>query len=124
VTEGEIIERMTEADRSWNTATISIAMVEMMQQDKTLTFADFEAALREIGSSTFLIARPIRMLPNGMRAANLNNEPTTHFLWVCLHGEEERDQELANIDTTSYGNEEALKACGLLMLDSPHDPVH
>lgn len=117
-TDSDIQDKLREADKHWNVMDLSMAMVEMMHDDRDLTFADFERNLRAIGSKTFLIARPNSMTPAGLRVIKpFQKRPDNlkHHLWVCLHGKSEQEQELQNAGMTEADNLDALQnTCGVL----------
>ena len=113
MTDPEIDRWLVRADKAFNVAEISMAMADMMGEDPALTFADFELRLRAIGSKTFLVARP-GPPPQGLEIRFFSGAPASHWLWVCLHGEDERNQLLAELGCTVATNLAALAYCGVL----------
>ncbi len=120
LTNDEIDARLREADATFNVGPLSEAMVAMMQEMPTLTFAVFEARLRAIGSETYLIARPRGTRPLGTDVRFLfNGKKAPWYLWICLHGIEERDEELSRLGTSEGANRKALAECGCLSIQRP-----
>lgn len=115
MTEDEI-ETLREADKSWNTMTITAAVLSMIAVNPALTLADFERQLREDESETYLIALPLQLLPIGMRAAGCKDplQDMDGYLWVCLHGEPEAKKVLSKCNGTAQNNLRALETCGIL----------
>lgn len=115
----EIEARLREADATFNVANIAETITEMMREDEVLTFADFETVLRRMGSDTYLIARPRYVTPKGLGVAwfKAREDKPSHFLWICLHGEQEQQNEFETYDLTDASNLEALRnTCGCLAI--------
>ena len=124
ITEEEIDRRLQEADTN-NVATLSVAMIKMINEQPSLSFFDFELRLRELGSLSYLVAVPRQFLPFGLNAVDhLDFTEAKFYLWVCLHGEEERDLLLKEYGLTAADNLTALTRCGVMAKGVPQRRVN
>lgn len=106
-----------EAEESFNSGTISQAIIDAMRVDPSFGFADAEMILRENDTNTYLVAVPTRFAPPDLMVKTLSHEPRDYFLWVCLHGCQEAREKLASIGTaTAEDNLQNLRHAGLLMV--------
>ena len=117
----EIDTQIRAADATFNVGRLSEAFVSLMQRNPTLTFLDFETRLRDMSSQTHLVAIPRGRRPPGVDVKFLTKEggDAPFFLWICLHGEPERDAELAKFGGTPEDNLANLARCGCLSMRRP-----
>ncbi len=111
-------KRLARADKSFNAGTIGMACAEILREG-VLTLHDCEIILRTLGSKTHLVAWPAKYIPQGMEARDLATlAKRTHSLWICLHGEEERNERLRDWDiANAEENLRLLTGAGMTMLE-------
>ena len=113
----EIEDRLSAAESDRTVEAICTAMINMMRDDPSLTFASFEQRFRAMESNTYLIAKPANLLEPPLRAMSMDGTTTTEtVLWVCLRGLSEAKEALIEFDTTMKENLSALETCGVIML--------
>jgi len=110
-------ERLQDADVSFDAGYIGQVLVDMMREDPGVTFAVAEKRLREINSTTYLVAIPLRFCAPQLDVAHpVTGQRANHFLWICLHGEREAIQTYRQCGiANAAANLEALGTCGVLV---------
>ena len=114
MTDEEIRAKLLAASERNTVADITEAMLQILNRHPKMTFADFEALLREMGSKTYLIARPRGYRPMGLDVKHLNGKRADYYLDVCLWGERERNRQIELWKGTASTNFIALGLCGVL----------
>lgn len=118
---GQIDEMLRQGDKSWNVAHLGQVLMEILKTNPTMTLAEIEERLRAIGSKTFLVARPLKEMPKGLVSMQYpSGLPGQTWVWICLHGEAERDALLAEIGSDgATENMHELAYCGFCMTNIP-----
>ena len=114
MTDAEIHAKLLAADERNTVADITEAMLQILNRKRGMTFANFETYLRNMGSRTYLIARPRGYRPMGLDVKHLNGKRADYYLDVCLYGERERNRQLELWKGTPSTNFVALGLCGVL----------
>jgi hypothetical protein len=101
------------ADKTWNAMAIAGAIMRIMQAQPKLSMLDFEDTFRKIGSErTFLVAWPRRLVPRGVMTMNLDRTPAKYALWVCVNGEQDMLNQIAEFGLSVEENRKALRKTG------------
>lgn len=112
-----IDEVLRRADSSFNAGTISEAILKLLQANPGLTLDKIEERFRAIGAKTHLTARPAKIAPTDLCVFDIvKNKPAKFWLWICLHGEDEARDILAEDGTEVAGNSANLKETGFLVI--------
>lgn len=116
MTDAEIDEKLRQADAKFSVMDLTEAILVVLRRHPKMTFADFESRLRAIGSNTYLVARPrgYRPVLGDLDVRFLDNKRAPFYLVVCIHGTQERDNQLAVWKFSAAQNMDALKQCGVL----------
>jgi hypothetical protein len=109
--------RLQEADTSFDVGYIGQVLSDMLREYPAVTFAVAEKRLREINSTTYLVAVPLRLCSPQLDVMHpVTGERANHFLWICLHGEQEALQTYQRCGiANAVANLEALASCGVLV---------
>lgn len=108
------IDKLREAEKSWNVATITTAIVDMLQAEPEMTLLDIEDMFRAMGSkTTYLAACPASRLPPYLEPRKLDHvTPTKYALWICVNGQDDLLEHLSRFGMTIEQNRAALRECG------------
>jgi hypothetical protein len=119
----EIDRILAEADAVLSVVPLSKAMVGLMQQDPSLSFQEFERRLRRMHSRKYLVANPNR--PRGVGLIDpRTSQPAPYSVWICLHGRDEFNRQIANFGHASYEDNFAkLAVTGVMVQTSEADPA-
>ena len=108
-----IEDKLREADKSWNALTIGTVILEIMKADPQLTLLDIENMFRSIKSeTTYLVAWPADMMPSQLKAKTLDGKSAKYSLWICVEGETDMLNQLAEFGLSMKANRNALREAG------------
>jgi hypothetical protein len=99
-----------------NAGVISMALMHVIKGKKYgLRF--LENRYRILKSPTFLIGRPRETAPPDMKVLYPDQRgEASYFLWVCVNGQHEADETLAQLGYTQEENAQHLDETGFLMV--------
>jgi hypothetical protein len=113
VDDDAINARLRAADDEWTVPGYGQALADILDARPDWTLADIEERLRDLGSETYLVARPLSELPPGTLVLQFRTfAPAQTWLWICLNGIVERDALLTEIDSDEEDNLAELAYCG------------
>lgn len=114
MTDREIDNLLTDADRAWNVQAVSFAIVQIAKRNGAANLAEIETRLRALNSRIYLVAMPRPLLPPGLGIFDMfgrSFRPDT-WVWIVLNGKTEQEAMLEEIHASEESNMLALELCG------------